>query len=102
MNYVSAIFNESVRIVTSGAVPPDIEVLAANLSSGEAHLPFSSKMNLAEVLTALQRAKFFFADEPAGWSPAAVFQQLREESLVSGPVLTISWKRPDEPILGEA
>lgn len=102
MNYVSAIFNESVRIVTSGPIPPDIEVLAANLNSGEAHLPFSSKQNLAEVLTALQRAKFFFSDEPAGWPPAAVFQQLREESLVSGKVLTVSWKRQDEPIFGEA
>lgn len=57
MNYVSAVTSESVRIVTSGTMSPDIEALATHIGSGEAHLPFSSKVELAEVLTVLQRAK---------------------------------------------
>lgn len=101
MNYVSAVTSESVRIVTSGTMSPDIEALATHIDSGEAHLPFSSKVELAEVLTVLQRAQFFFADELAGWPPAAVFQQLREESLVSGVVLTVSWRSQNAPVFGD-
>ncbi|AMP02634.1 hypothetical protein CPter91_0235 [Collimonas pratensis] len=80
---------------------PDIEALATHIGSGEAHLPFSSKVELAEVLTVLQRAKFFFADELTGWPPAAVFQQLREESLVSGVVLMVSWRSQNAPVFGD-
>lgn len=46
-------------------------------------------------------AKFFFADELTGWPPAAVFQQLREESLVSGVVLTVSWRSQNAPVFGD-
>jgi hypothetical protein len=101
MNYVSAVFSESVKIVHTETLSPDVQALAAYADNGETHLPFASKAELAEVLTALQRAEFFFSDELAGWPPAAVFQQLREESLVNGVVRTVSWIGPNKPIFGE-
>lgn len=61
---------------------------------GRVHLPFASKAELAVALKALQRAGFLFADEPTGWPPAAVFQQLRDEALITGAVRTVSWAGP--------
>jgi hypothetical protein len=101
MNYVSAVFGESVRIVHTATLSPEVQALAAHTDKGETHLSFASKAELAEVLAALQRSEFFFADELAGWPPAAMFQQLREESLVNGVVRTVSWKDPNKPVFGE-
>jgi len=101
MNYVSAVLGKSVEIVTVETLPPGL-ALGARRDGQAAHLPFASKAELAAVLTALQRAGFLFAEQPGGWPPAAVFQQLRDEKLVNGVVRTVSWAGPGEPVFGEA
>ena len=102
MNYVCAVQSKSVKVAVSRAVPPELTALGAQIVDGAAHLSFTSQSELAAVLTSLQRADFPFADEPAGWPPAAVFQQLRDESLVSGEIRTISWTAPGMPVFGVA
>ncbi len=101
MNFVSAVLSESVKVAVADAPPPEFQTLGARVNDGVANLPFTSKLELATTLTALQGAGFLFAGEPAGWPPAAVFQQLRDESLVSGTIRTVSWAGPDQPLFGE-
>lgn len=102
MNYVSAVLSKSVKISIAETLPPELQALGAHVDGKAAHLPFASKAELAAALTALQRAGFLFANEPAGWPPAAVFQQLRDEALVDGAVRTVSWAGPGEVVFGEA
>lgn len=91
----------SIEITTTEVLPPELQALGAHTDEKGAHLPFSSKTELAAALTALQRAGFLFADETAGWPPAAVFQQLRDEAFVNGAVRTVSWVSSGEPVFGE-
>lgn len=101
MNYVSAVLSKSVKVAVAGAMPPELRALGAQIDDGVAQLSYASKSELAAVLTTLQRAGLLFADEPAGWPPAAVFQQLRDESLVSGEIRTVSWAGVDKPVFGK-
>lgn len=101
VNFVSAILSESVKVAVAEPSPPELQALGASVNDGVANIPFTSKSELATTLTALQGAGFLFADEPAGWPPAAVFQQLRDESLVSGSIRTVSWTGPEQPVFGE-
>ncbi len=59
------------------------------------------RKTLAKALAGLRAAGFYFADQPHGWPPAAVFDQLREEGLVEGRVKRVTWRGPDEPVLSE-
>ena len=102
MNYVSAVLSNSVKIATAEPLSPELQALGSHVDGEAAHLPFASRAELAAALTALQRAGFLFVDEPAGWPPAAVFQQLRDEALVTGAVRTVSWAGPGKPVFGEA
>ena len=94
--------SDSVKVAIADVSLPEVRALGAQVSDGLAHLPFTSKSELAVALTALQSAGFLFADEPAGWPPAAVFQQLRDESLVNGAIRTVSWTGSGEPVFREA
>jgi hypothetical protein len=102
MNYVSSVHRNSVEIMTNEPLQAELLGLGAHIDGASGHLPFCSKAELAVVLTALQCAGFLFADEPAGWPPAAVFRQLRDEGLVDGTVRTISWASPRELVFREA
>lgn len=92
---------DSVRAHVTEPLPGALLTLGAYVADGVAHVPFSSKTELAATLTAFQKAGFYFGNEPAGWPPAAVFQQLRDVGLVSGPINSVSWKYPNEPIFDE-
>lgn len=98
---MSAVLSASVKVAVTDASPPLLQALGARVNGGVADLPFTSKSELADTLTALQGAGVLFAEEPAGWPPAAVFQKLREESLVSGTIRTVSWAGPNQPVFGE-
>jgi len=102
MNYVTMVHSNSVAMKTSEPLGAEILALGARIDGDIVHLPFRSKAELAAALTALQCAGFFFADEPAGWPPAAVFQRLRDEKLVEGAIRTISWAGPSEAVFGQA
>ncbi|MEI7929394.1 MAG: hypothetical protein WCH40_12655 [Verrucomicrobiales bacterium] len=62
---------------------------------------FNSQAELASVLSALRDARVAMAGALAGWPPAAVFEQLREEGKLSGKFTEIVWSRPGEEVLSE-
>ena len=103
MDHVRAILESSIIVVCSS--PPVIQELESNravASNGNYELQYSSKQELAHALQLLQRLGLLFADEPAGWPPAAVFQHYRDEGLVVGSIKTVSWRRLGEPVYGKA
>ena len=76
---------------------PTLRALGASLAGftrGCWQIPAPSPAHLAHVLTALRELGLPFADAPHGWPPAAVFEHLREQGLVSGRIRRISWRRP--------
>jgi hypothetical protein len=46
------------------------------------------------LLTWLQALDVPFLDSGPGWTPAAVFQSMRDEGLVEGSITGISWSKP--------
>jgi hypothetical protein len=54
-------------------------------------VPFRDRSELAALLTWLQSLDVPFLDAGPGWTPAAVFQSMREEGLVSGLINGIFW-----------
>jgi hypothetical protein len=67
----------------------------------EARLPYSGQDELAVLLTRLQSLAIPFVSAGPGWHPAAVFQHLRSQHLVNGPIPTIVWSGTGKPELGE-
>lgn len=67
----------------------------------EAWLPYSGQGELAVLLTRLQSLAIPFVAAGPGWHPAAVFQHLRSQHLVNGPISTIVWLGPGKTELGE-
>ncbi|MEG8065285.1 hypothetical protein KRM18_15070 [Xanthomonas hortorum pv. gardneri] len=63
-------------------------------------LSFKTPQELSEILSLLQSLQIPFADAPAGWPPAAVFAQLRDQGLVQGAITTVAWVAPNMPVLG--
>ncbi|MFM9425462.1 hypothetical protein RCH10_001898 [Variovorax sp. GrIS 2.14] len=102
MNYVSAVLAKTIEISIADSLPLELSVMGAHVHERGASVPYASRAELSVVLTALQRLGFLFADEPAGWPPAAVFQQLRDEAFVSGSVQTVTWTGPNEHVFGKA
>ena len=103
MDYVQAVFAKTVRVVCSiSSMRAALEAAGATMVSGSLEYSFSSKHELASVLSRLQALGLLFGNEPAGWSPAAVFHQLREEGLVKGRIKNISWRSPKDPVYGES
>lgn len=103
MDYVEAVLTNSVRIYCApGPLLTELLALGATSSSRGADIPFNSKQGLATVLGQLQKLQFPFADALAGWPPAAVFAELRDEGLVHGSITAVSWSSPDKPILRAA
>jgi hypothetical protein len=62
-------------------------------------LPYRSDQQLAEILIALRDAGYPFLGEEHGWPPTAIFEDLRDKGLLSGPFREITWLGPGRPIL---
>lgn len=100
MDYVCYLSNDSVRVrCTSGLLLAELAALGATAVSRGIDIPFGSRQELATILTRLQQLQLPFADEMAGWPPAAVFAQLRDEGLVHGSIVAVSWSAPHQPVL---
>ena len=103
MDHVEAVRTDSVLISCStGPLLSELLALGATASNEGVSIPFGSKHALAAVLSQLQRLQVPFADAPGGWTPAAVFAQLRDEELVHGRITAVTWSSPDQPILRAA
>jgi len=65
-------------------------------------IDFTDERELAEILRQLQELGFLFVGiEPAGWSPADIFENLRGKHLVSGHVKEIRWRGPGDWFITE-
>ena len=61
------------------------------LISGDWSIGCSDKKQLASVMVGLRDLGICFVGGPAGWPPAAVFEELREHGLVDGQYKEIIW-----------
>ena len=100
--FVNFVFPQHVSVANppSGFTSEFPELVMAQ-DQAEARLPYSGQEELAMLLTWLQSLAIpFFAAGP-GWHPAAVFQHLRSQHLVTGTISTIVWLGPGKFELGE-
>jgi hypothetical protein len=98
-NYVSDVQDGEVRI--ENATP---EVASDLRAIGGMEKPLGDRMvwvirtpdddALGRTLGRLRDIGFLFVDQPGGWPPAAVFDELRERGLVSGSFDSVSWINP--------
>ncbi len=60
-----------------------------------------NKKQLALKLEQLRDWGFCFAGAAGGWPPSAVFDLLRAEGYVSGKIIEIMWRNPEEVLKSE-
>jgi hypothetical protein len=99
MNYVSAVLDQHVHVVCEVAMRQTLLTRGNAIQDGIS-LSFKNSQELSKILSLLQSLQIPFADASAGWPPAAVFAQLRDQGLVQGAITTIVWVAPDTPVLG--
>jgi hypothetical protein len=63
-------------------------------------LKYASDQQLAEILTALRDSTFCFVGG-VGWSPSAVFEDLRDKGFVKGAFLELVWAGSQKAIVSE-
>lgn len=95
-NYVSQIGgNHLVLHCESSELGEKIRELGASrLISGDWNFGFRDKNSLVSLLVALRDLGFGFVGGPAGWLPAAVFEELRDGGLLTGAYEEIVWLGP--------
>ncbi|MBB4130816.1 hypothetical protein [Xanthomonas sp. 3075] len=100
MTDVRAVLEQQVHVVCErGDMSAQLRAHGTDAKDG-VRLPFHSHQELAEIFSLLQSLQIPFTDTPAGWPPAAVFAQLRDQGLVQGAITTIAWTRPDTAVFG--
>lgn len=52
---------------------------------------YSSEIELAKIFNILRNEKVLLAWTPGGWSPGAIFEELRDKGLISGKYDRIFW-----------
>jgi hypothetical protein len=57
-----------------------------------------TKQAQISILTALRDSSISMLDLPAGWPPAAVFEQLRDENKVGGKYIAVTFMGADKPV----
>jgi hypothetical protein len=102
VQYVEAVLESEVTVTcrASDLVQQLLNLGASKTATGVS-LRYDSQQELASLFTALQQLGVPFSEGP-GWPPSDVFQHLREQGLVSGRIKSVSWRRPNEPVVREA
>ena len=67
-----------------------------SVSEQDSSLPYSSDEELVGIVIGLIEKGYAFTDEPAGWPPAAIVQNLKNKGLVQRPFTAITWSGPDD------
>ena len=97
MDYVKDIRSDEIIVqCESPALRKELE-LPGTLVGSVAVVPFRDRSELARLLTWLQALDVPFLDGGPGWTPAAVFQSMRQEGLVEGSIIGIFWSKPGSP-----
>ncbi|MCW5590230.1 MAG: hypothetical protein KIT27_11290 [Legionellales bacterium] len=63
-------------------------------------LPYSTKLELAKYLNELRNANFLFSGG-GGWTPSAVFQDLRDHNYITGKIKEAVWIKPESKVIRE-
>lgn len=69
---------------------------AVSTSGQEESIPYATDNELASILIDLIQKGYAFTDEPAGWSPAAIVENLRDKGFIQQGFKSISWKGPND------
>jgi hypothetical protein len=95
-NFVEWIGDEKVRVcLVDGSGADTVLKLGGKfslLSRAKAKLHYRTDAELHRILQKLRDDGFAFVGGPAGWPPAAVFEDLRVKGKVSGDFLEIVWQ----------
>lgn len=101
--FVAAVLEDYVRIENPPSrLAGEFPTLTLGQDGREAQLHYSGQEELAALLTHFQSLAIPFVAGGAGWHPAAVFEQLRDQHLVTGTIKTIVWSGLGQVELGEA
>jgi hypothetical protein len=100
-NYVSAIINGQIRIKRAA---PELIPLLRSMGGSEQQIAQESVWVLnaisdqmvAILLSQLRDLGVLFADQPSGWPPAAVFEELRDKGYIQGEFQAVTWQRPGQ------
>jgi hypothetical protein len=92
--YVSSVLKD---IVTIKSVGDDGATLPEDLPSPEGvppavSVPFNGKVDLATLLGRLRDHGVALGGDHSGWPPAAVFEDLRDQGLVTGPYMELMFR----------
>ncbi|WP_333679536.1 hypothetical protein [Dyella sp.] len=99
MDYVKDIRSDEIIVQCESPSLRKALELPGTVIDEVAVVPFRDWSELAALLTWLQSLEVPFLDAGPGWTPAAVFQLMREEGLVSGLISGIFWSGPGIPKL---
>jgi hypothetical protein len=56
---------------------------------------FSNDAELADLVRELIKKEYAFVDQPAGWPPAAILQNLHDKGLLDESFTAITWTGPN-------
>ncbi len=98
-NYVSVVLDDRVRVEgVTLEVARELERLGAKakmVRNGAVwELEFRDFEELGALLGQLRDLGILFSDAPDGWPPAAVFEDLRDQRLVTGSFNAVIWSGP--------
>jgi len=96
MNYVSSVLKGHITIDSVGddqaTVPGGIP--SPSPSTPTVTVPFTGQSELAALLVKLRDHGVALGGDLAGWPPAAVFEHLRDQGLVTGPYIEVIFSGP--------
>ena len=102
-SYVGNITESEIKMVCSDSLAAravrSLGGRQAFLFFGGWKLHYSSKGELAAHLAALRDAQFAMAGGPAGWPPAAIFEEMRAQGKLVGKFVEICWLGSGETML---
>ncbi|MEA9488315.1 hypothetical protein [Xanthomonas campestris] len=100
VNHVRAVMEHQIHVTCAPGAAYQTLLAQGDATSDGIVLDVRTPGRLAEMFSLLQSLQLPFADAPAGWPPAAVFAQLREQGRVHGAIITVTWAAPEMPVRG--